>query len=47
MVGKAETPKKTNSCLWKKEIMILENPSTNKLKQKPKSAAKNAFKKID
>lgn len=43
--GRAETPKKTNSCLWKKDIIILEKPSTKRLNTNPNKAEKNDFKK--
>jgi len=42
--GKAEKPKKKNSCLWKKDIMILEKPSTKRLNTNPNRAEKKDFK---
>jgi hypothetical protein len=41
--GSELIPKKVNSCLWKNEMMIRENPSTNRLKTKPNTAEKKVF----
>ncbi len=43
--GSASIPKKENSRLWKKEIMMRENPSTKRLNKNPKRAERKLFNK--